>query len=802
MFKNHIKIALRSLLKNKLFTSIKLIGLTVGLTAALLIGPYLHHEQSFDAFHEKSDRIARVTMEAKFGGELVSNIPVTGNKVAPSFRQDFPEVEDAVRLIRYTNVVKYQDRLFEEKEFYYADSSFFNIFSFPLLAGDPATALNAPNKVVITTQMAKKYFGSENPIGKQLTIDDRKEYVVSGLIAPAPTASQLQPDFIGSFTTLRASRPEQITWWTANYATYVLLYPGTDIQTVNQKIPAYMAARTNETGTEGDDYLTYKLEPLEAVHLHSEVPGNFVPNGDKRYIYMLGIVAFLILLIGSITYINLTIAQSTERAKEIGVQKVLGISRPQLFGQHIGEAIVLTGIALVISYVLAILSLPFFNSLVDRTLSVVSLFDPFAMIGVGVLGILIGFLAGAWPALVVSKFKPVTVLKGNYKSSTSGSWLQKSLIVLQFGISVFLIICMAVLHQQMDFIQGKKLGYDKDHVLSLPCDSKIVKNIDAIKSEMLQHSHVHAMSLAYESPVDIDGGYGINKNVNGKNAKPVKAIPADEDFVKTLNLTMVAGSDLAKADIALAARMDSGQDSTSALPILINESQCAALGWSPDEAINQFVGFQGRAQIKGVFNNFHFKSLHEPVGNLVVFPFGGWGESLLVKLSGQEMAATLSFLESKWSALVPHRPFSFSFLDEELEQMYASERQTSRLVTTFSLLAILLACMGLFGIASYNIVQRTKEIGVRKVLGASTANIMLLLSKNFLLLVAIGLLLAAPVSWYLMRRWLEDFTYHIDMAWWMFVLPGLVAVVVAFLTISVQSIQAALNNPVESLRAE
>ena len=802
MFRSHVKIALRSLLKNKLFTSIKLVGLIFGFTAILLIGLYLHHELSFDAFHEKANRIARVTMEARYGGETVRNIKVTGNKVAPSFREDFPEVEDAVRLIRYNNVVKYQDRLFEEKEFYYADSSFFNIFSFPLQAGDPATALNAPNKVVITTQVAQKYFGNENPIGKQLTVNDRKDYIVTGLIEPAPTTSQLQPDFIGSFTSLAASRPDRITWWTANYATYVLLHLGTNIQAINQKIPTYMAARTNETGLEGDDYMTFILEPLKSVHLHSETPGNFIPNGDKRYIYMLGIVAFLILLIGSTTYVNLTTAQSTERAKEIGVQKVLGISRSQLFGQHISEAIVLTGLALFISYVLAIVFLPFFNILVDRSLSVAGLFHPFTMVGVGLFSILIGFLAGAWPALVVSKFRPATVLKGNYKSSTSGSWLQKSLIVLQFGISVFLIICMAVLHQQLDFIQNKKLGYDKDHVLSLPCDDKIIENINVLKSEILQHSHAHSMSLAYESPVDINGGYGIDKNVEGQNGKPVQAIPVDEDFVKTLNIQIVAGNDLTKADMELAGRINSGEDTISALPILVNEAQCADFGWSPEEAVNQFVSFQGRAHIKGVFNNFHFTSLHEKVGNLVIFPFGGWGESLLIKLSGQEMAATLSFLESKWSTLVPHRPFTYYFLDEELQQMYASEMQTSRLIITFSLLAILLACLGLFGIASYNIVQRTKEIGVRKVLGASTTNIMLLLSKNFLLLVAIGLLLAAPVSWYLMRRWLQDFTYRIDMAWWMFVLPGAVTVVVAFLTISVQSVRAALNNPVKSLRTE
>ena len=801
MFKNYFKIAFRNLLKNKLFSTIKLTGLTVGLTACLLICLYIQHELSFDSFHENGDRIVRVTMEYGEGGEVEKNINVTGNKVAPSFREDFPEVESAVRVISYETVVRYNHLLFEEKNFYYADSTFFDVFTFPLLEGNPKTALNAPHKVVITTKMAEKYFGKTSPLGKELNIGKETKYVVSGVMNPAPATSQLQPDFIGSFVSLRDARPERATWWSANYASFLLLHPHVNLPALNGKILPYMTSHAEETGMSGDEYLTFHLEPFRDVHLKSETPGNFVPNGDSRYIYLLGFVAILILLIGSTTYINLTTAQSTTRAKEIGIQKVLGINRTQLFGQHISEAMTFTGIAFIFSIVLAVFLLPLFNRLIGGELSSSPLFHPIALQVMLAFGVLISFLTGAYPALVVSKFKPAKVLKGNFKTSSKGTWLYKSLVVLQFGISVLLIICTVVLQKQLGFIQQKKLGYDKDRVIALPADQEIIKKLDAIKSEFLQNNQVKSLSLAYETPVHIEGGYGISKSAEAENGKPVSAIPVDEDFIKTLNIQIVAGSDLSRIDVETVRRMERREDSTSALQILINESQCASFGWSPEEAINQYVNFQQRAQIKGVFKDFHFASLHEPIGNLVIFP-STWGRTLLVKLDDHDLASSLSFLEDKWGQLAAHRPFSYHFLDEEFEQMYGSEKQTAQVVTTFSLLAIFLACLGLFGIATYMIMQRTKEIGIRKVLGASIGSVVFLLSKSFLKLVGIGLLLAIPISWYLMTNWLQDFTYRINIEWWMFALPGVLAIGIAFLTLSVQSFRIALANPTESLKVD
>ena len=800
MFKNHLKLSFRSLVKNKLFTAIKLTGLTVGITACLLIGLYLHHELAYDAFHEKADRIVRVVMAYRTDGET-QEVGVTGNKVVPSFRRDFPEVESGVRINLFTQVVKYGDKLFEEEAFYFADSTFFEIFSFPLLAGNPKTALHAPKQVVLTESMAKKYFGASDPMGKTLSVGASGDYVVTGVMADPPSNSQLKPGFIGSLVGLRDMTPERATWWNANYGAYLLLRAPGAKETMQAKIPAYMKQFAGELNLSGDAALSYKLEPLRDVHLRSAVANKFEPNGDIRYLYILGAVGLFILLISGITYVNLSTAVGADRAREVGVQKVLGAGRMQLFWQHIGEAGILTGIALAFSYALTAPLLPLFGRLLDRPLEFATLFQPAAVLALLAFGAVTGLLAGAWPALVISQFQPVKVLKGQFKSSASGIWLRKSLIVLQFSISVLLIISTIVLQQQLHFIQHKKLGFDKEQVLALATDQTIVDKLESIKSVLLQNNNIRSASLVYETPVHIEGGYGIDKSASGGNWSAVQALPADEDFIRTMNIKMVAGKELGRADVELVRRRQKGLDTLSAFPILINETQARLFNWTPEEAVGKLVNFQGPSEIKGVMQDFHFSSLHEPIGNLVVFP-DTWGQTLLVKISGNDLPGTLQFIENKWTALAPHRPFSYHFLDEEYDKMYRTEIQTARLVSTFSGLAIFLACLGLFGLATYSIVQRTKEIGIRKVLGASVAGIVGLLSKDFVRLVAVALVLAAPVAWLLLNQWLADFSYRIELQWWVFAAAGLIAVGIAFLTVSVQSVRAALNNPVESLRSE
>lgn len=804
MLRNYFKLAIRNLLKNKLFSAIKFVGLTVAITACLLIGLYLHHELNYETCHDKAGRIVRIGMEYGSEGKSVQ-VGLTGNKVGPTFRREFPEVENAVRTIRYEDqVVQYGEKLYEEDQFFYADSTFFGVFTFPLLAGDARTALRLPNQVVLSSGMARKYFGTEAPMGKTLQVGG-KDYTVSGVIPDAPQNTQVKPDFIGSFVSLRDAAPERETWFNANYTTFLLLHNSSDRPVLEQKIVQYMRSKTGEMGLPGDSYLAYFLEPLPDLHLRSKVEGTLEPNGDQRYLYMLLAVAGLILLIACTTYVNLSIAAALERAREVGVQKVLGAGRWQLFAQHIGEALSLTTAALAAGYGLAAPLLPLFNRLFDRSLDWTLLLHPAALSGAAGFALLVSLLAGAYPALVVANFQPLAALRSgtgsfSMKRSESGGWLRQSLIVLQFGIGLFLLSCTAVLQQQLHFIQHKKLGYDKDHVIALPTDRKIVEKLTTIKSEFSQNARVRSTCLAYETPTQIDGGYSIGKSMTGAAETPVTALPCDPDFLPTMNIRLLAGNNFSQHDVAAVQRLYNG-DTTVIRSILINASQAKAFGWTPEDAVGQFVNFNGYAQIKGVVEDFHFASLHEPIGGLVIFP-DTWGNTILVKLDGQDLPGALSFLEKKWQSLAPHRPFSYHFLDEEFDQLYSAEIQTSRLVSSFATLAILLACLGLFGLASHAIVQRTKEIGIRKVLGATTAGIVGLLSKDFLKLVVVALVIASPLAWYAMDNWLADFTYRIDIQWWVFAAAGIVALTVAFLTVSFQSIKAALTNPVKSLRSE
>lgn len=802
MLQNNLKLALRSLRANKLFSVIKLTGLTVGIAAMLLIGIYIRHELSYDAFHEHADRIARVTMEYHVSGETV-RAAVTGTKVAPSLERDFPEVEQAVRVYQRSRVVQYGDQLpREEKNFYFADSTFFEVFSFPLVAGDPNSALDEPDQLVVTVTTAREYFGTENPIGKNLRVENDREYTITGVMADPPAASQMRPNIVASFHSLSAARPEQETWWSADYATYLLLREAGDAARLQAKLPAYMSARSDDTRMTGENYLTFNVEPLRDVHLRSDLPGNFEPSGDIRYVYILGAVGILILVIGASIYVNLSIAASVKRARQVGVQKVLGATPGRLFRQHLTESFVVSATSLVLSVPIAALLLPSLSNLFGRSLSAAPLFDPLVILLLISFGALVGVLAGAYPAFVLSRLMPSRVLQGNFALSTSGVWLRKSLVVLQFFISVGLIICTLVLQDQLRFIQDKKLGYDKDHVLVLRMDRQAVDRVQALRTEFLKSPDVAAVSLAYETPTHIQGGYGIAPSPASTDRKPVTALPADHEFIDTFGIELAAGRDLSDADVEIARRIGGGQDSTSALPILINASQALAFGWTPEEALERRVSFQGTAEIKGVVQDFHFASLHEePIGNLVIFP-STWGNSLMVKLAGQNIPSTLSFLENAWQGIVPHRPFEYHFLDEEFDQMYGAELQTARLARAFSAVAIILACLGLFGLASFSIVQRTKEIGIRKVLGATIPNLIGVLSVDFLKLVFVACLIAVPVAYLIMQRWLEDFAYRTQMSWWIFIGAGTAAVLIALLTVSYQAVKSAASNPVKSLRYE
>ena len=801
MLRNYLKIAWRNLWRNKAFSSINVIGLSVGLASCLLLFMYITHELSYDEFQRKADRVVRVTMEYSMDGR-VAKIPVTGTKVAPEFGRQFPEVEAGVRMIsREAVILNDQNQQFSEKRFVFADSAFFSLFSFPLIKGNAQTALVGPNVVVLSETVAQRYFGTADPLGKNLRINTGgsfRNFLVTGVVADCPANSQIKYDLLASFATLPAAKTEE--WYSSNYATYLLLRSPQNVATLQAKIPGFMKTQFGKKEMSVGSYLTYNLEPLRRVHLYSDVDGNFEPNGDLTYIYSFGSIALLILLIACVNYVNLATSRAVERAQEVGVRKVMGAMQRQLFGQFMGESIIVTAIALVLALILASLTLPLFNALSDRQFSISDWLKPTNLLMLLGIGVIVSLVAGSYPALVLARFQPIRVLKGQLKTAGAGQF-RRALIVFQFAITAFLVISTLLVRNQLAFVQQKKLGYSKDHVLMLPVDKQVLAKARTLKSEFTQNADVQQVSLASESPVFVNGGYGVRRDNRPDGPyKMVAGLQIDEDFVKAMSLHLVAGRDVTRTDVEQASVPDG--DSLNYYHFIPNESAVKELGWTPQQAIGQKIDMNGRkGEIKGVVADFHFASMKQTIGPLLLFPEVG-GEILLVKLSGNNLPTTLQTLETKWRSLISDRPFAYEFMDEEFNKLYATETRTGRIFSVFACLSIFLACLGLFGLSAYTTAQRTKEIGVRKVLGASVFNIVSLLSKDFLKLAFIAILIASPIGWYAMNRWLRDFAYHIDISWWVFALAGLLAVGIALLTVSFQSIKAALMNPVKSLRSE
>jgi putative ABC transport system permease protein len=799
MLRNYLKIAWRNLRKNKLYAGVNILGLSVGIASCILLGLYIIHELSYDRFHLQADRIVRVTMEYSNGG-TVGKYANTGTKVGPQFKRTFPSVKAFVRLFQYGRLVSSGDRAFDEKNFFYADSSFFQIFSFPLLRGNPETVLNAPGQIVLTQHMAKKYFGNGDPIGKRLKISNSDIYTVTGIAQDPPDNSQIRFDLVASFTSLDVSRTED--WWTANDITYLLMQDPDQIGPLRAQIRDYMKSPQvrQQARTTGNDYLTYHLEPIKKVHLYSNLVG-FGPNGSITYIYVLGAIALLILIIACVNYTNLATAQSAARSGEISIRKVLGAHRTQIFAQYLGESALLTGGALILAILLCVELLPLFNRLSDKSLSVSVLFRPISLMAILGLGMAVTLLSGAYPAMVLSGAKLISMLKSGFSFSTSGRGMRKSLIVFQFLISVFLLITTIIILQQISYIRDKKLGYDKDHVLVLPVDYQMHAHYDAIKAAIRLGPNVLNVGGAYESPTLIQWGDGIEVD-NGSRQKnlSVTALPSDLDLVKTLNMQILEGSDFSISDLKMMDTSDNYRNYK--YTFLINESALKAIGWKPREAIGKTIFKGSPGIVKGVVKDFNFSSLHEAISPLILFLDTQYIHQMFVRISGKDIPGTLNYLQNLWKQWVPYRPFEYHFLDEDYNALYKVETRTGQLFTVFSAIAILLACMGLFALAAYTTIQRTKEIGIRKVLGASPINITGLISMDFLKLVLIASLLAIPISWWAVHVWLDNFAYRIEIRAWVFIGASLMALLIAFLTVSFQAIKAAIANPVKSLRTE
>jgi putative ABC transport system permease protein len=799
MFKNYLKTALRNIGRNKLYSAINIFGLMIGLAACLLIGVYISHELSYDKFHANADRIVRATMEYSRSG-TVSGVATTGTKVGPQFKRSFPSVEEYVRTYITTRVVKNDDKIFEENRFLYADDAFFKIFSFKLLEGNAATALNAPDKIVLTQSAAKKYFGNASALNKSLSIKD-KPYTVSAICEDVPQNSQIKFDLVTQFLNLGDNVKEE-QWFTANWITYFLLLDEKEVKPLQKQADEYMASKPirADVGMEGTDYLRYNLEPLKKVHLYSSLAG-FEPNGSITYIYMFAVIAVLILIIAIANYTNLATAQSVGRSGEIGMRKVMGASKKQVFLQFIGESSAITTIAALLAFGLSLLLVPYFNTITGKLFTVYDLLRPMPVVSIIVFAIIVSFLAGAYPAFVLSGTQLIGVLKKGFNFTGSNNMLRKGLIVAQFAISVFLITYTVIILQQMSFLKEKNLGYDKDHLLILPVDNKIATNFSNIKEALAQVKGVEAVTAAYETPEYIQWGDGIKvTDEKGVHDISLNALPVDLDFTKTMKMQLLAGRDFQQTDFALMDTSNDGANYRDAY--IINETLAKKIGWTAQQAINKTIEKAHPGAVVGVVKDFNFESLHEPVKPLVIFLSRDLARTFIIRVTGTDIPSTLARLETLWKQRVPHRPFEYHFMDEDYNRLYLSEQRSSALFSVAAGLAILLACLGLFGLAAFTTVQRTKEIGIRRVLGANVSSIVVLVAKNFLGLVAIAILVSVPLAWYAGNQWLQDFAFRVPVQAWVFIATGLVTILIALATVSFHSIKSALINPVKSLKTE
>lgn len=798
MIRNYFKIALRSLWKNKGISTIHIIGLITGISCCLLMIVYIQHELSYDTFQEKGDRIVRTIMEYGDTKDNVVKGNFTGTKVLPAFRANFPEVEDGVRMYKEPTVVRLDTDVYNEKRFLYADSSFFRMFSFPLLKGNPANVLNAPYKVVLSASASQKYFGNLNPVGQTIRVGpNEKEYLITGVAADCPDNSQIRFDFMASFTSLKNARTEPI-YWSANYTTYLLLNAPDAINSLRPKIIPFMK---REMAAEDDDnfYLNYDLEPFNQIHLHSPYD-SFEPNTNIKYLYISGSVALLILIIACFTYINISTARSLERAREVGIRKVTGAYRHQIFWQFIGESAIITALAIVCSIGMCLLLLPAFGNLIGQNLAASELWHP--KICLAIIGIQIGIslLAGSYPALVLSRFSSIKVLKGSFHRSNSGRWLKGSLIVFQFVISGFLVIATLIIQNQLHYIRNKDMGYNREHVLVLPMDNKIKNKLDILKKEWKQHPDIVAVSMAASLPTNILGGYSAWGNtIAEKQSIMIRGNVIDEEYIPATGLQLLAGKNLTEQDVKDASYND---EDKNYFHFILNETATAAFGWTPEEAVGKRIVISGRpGEIRGVVRDFNYTSLHTAIQPLVLFP-ENWGENLLVKTSGTNLPATLNFIHKQWQRSVTHRPFEYRFMNEDFDSLYKSETRIGKILSLFTGITIVLACLGLFGLSAYTIRQRTREIGIRKVLGAPITGIVGLLSSYFLKLVLLAFIIASPLAWFTMNSWLQDFVYRTEIHWWIFAITAGLAVAITLVTVSFQSVKAALSNPVKAIKTE
>jgi len=796
MLRNYLKIAFRNLWRRRGFSAINIIGLAVGLAATFLIVLYINFEFSYDTFHSKKDNIYRLIADVEVPNDVLE-IDRPALAVPPHLKEDFADIEDAVRIMGLSLAVRKDDLKFKEENAIAADETFFDMFDYTLLQGDKNTVLKEPYTVVLTPALAKRYFGAENSIGKTLKINNEDindiTFTVTGIMEEAPENSRFRPELIISFATyFNGVMPDINNFWgTYDPEAFVRLNPNVDVASLESKFAAFLEKYTGEQMRKDKSLVTLKMEPLKKVYLFSE--RNQGISGDINSIYIFSIIAIFILLIACINFINLTTARSVERAKEVGVRKVIGAQKNQLSKQFVGESMIISILAFFVALVLAVIALPMFKEVIGKEISQDIFSNPWYVLILFCTSLIIGAVAGIYPAFVLSSFKPVNVLKGNFSTGTRGILLRKGLVVTQFAISIALIIGTIVIYNQMQYMSKQELGFNKDHVMIL--ETGYVPEREVFQKKLEAISGIKSTSYTSSVPgVQGNIAYSLIEDSNNEELQVhIDAFFVDYDFISQYGLKVVAGRSFSK---------DFASDSTAAM--LINERAVKLLGYtSPEKALGaSFSQWSKTGEIVGVVQDFHFKSLQENIRPMSITVSEAGGDFLSVSMRSNNIKQTIAGIENTWNEVMPKNPFNYYFLDEAFDRQYRTQQRFGKIFVNFAILAIFISCLGLLGLAAYSMLQRRREIGIRKVLGASVSTMVNLLSIEFMKLVGIAFLIAAPIAWFSMNSWLDNFAYKIDLHWWIFALAGISAAIIALATVGFHAVKASIANPVKSLRTE
>ncbi|MBC7828363.1 MAG: ABC transporter permease [Chitinophagaceae bacterium] len=793
MLKNYFKVALRNLSKNKSSTIINVIGLSTGLICFILIFLFVKDELSYDRFNKEPEQVYRIVKD--FVNDDKSRIPdaTTPPALAPAMQKDLPEVAQVTRLFpswgrRY--ILQVGDKKMNEQGLMRVDSNFFEVFNFPFLKGNQQSAFKQSRSIILTESSAKKYFGEQDPIGKtiKLDIDNGTDYAVTAVLRDVPSTSHFRFDFL---IPLKFGNTDLSTeWGWYNFYTYARLKPGVNPEIFESKLqPLFKKYQPDNTNI-------FYSQALTDIHLDSRLKWELGNNGDRSYVHIMLAIAIFVIIIAGINYINLATARSSKRAKEVGIRKVAGAHRSILVGQFLSESVLIVFFSLIVSVALSALILPFFNQLMEKNLSLFSSGNANTWLIIGAVALLVGFGAGLYPAFYLARFQPIQVLKSNIMSITKGAFLRKGLVTFQFVISMVMITSIIVISTQLSYMRNKKLGFDKDNMLLIHNIGRL-QNKTTLKDELLKLPSVKSVGAA-------DGLLGGQNWTNGIRVKDkedeslLNFLNVDYDFLTTMNVQLKEGRNFSKGF---------GRDSVA---IILSETAVKEIGLKRPVIGSQIVWGEEDttiyyADVIGVVKDFHFSNFHEPIkpfGFVLDLERNSRVNTLFVKTLPENIDQTLNSIEKIWKTLVPDQPIEYSFQDDQISTMHRQETKFQQMFSYLTIVAIVIACLGLFGLASFTAEQRTKEIGIRKVLGASIHGLVSLLSKDFLKLIVLAIFIAIPVAWYFMNYWLQDFVYRVSISWWVFVIAGISALLIAVLTVSFQAIKAAIANPVKSLRTE